>query len=346
MHEQKENIRARPNPLENINYLKEDKKEEIREYEQKRIESLENFLLNEFLKDLEEKQAKTQGNSHTEVAVIGLGPTGLIAALDAYKRGYNVTAYEKRKSYTREQAFRFKVADLDQILEKYISHKKIQELINKKVLYKRKSPIEQGVLFGGNNSVEEEHYEIAVKHLEMILFRILKKTTDVEIKQNEFIRFRNGLVVLKDDQDFEYEQAFDYVFACDGLNSNVRKKAGIEVQTYGEKRKYRAVILYQDSKVNNGEIIQPKQIEESSHLNKQGPGQGINISQALGGLPLTDHKQIELYKKDAFHRIPATRIFFTAIGTYIGLELSRQDRSNEEDVENHMLELLFRSYGI
>jgi hypothetical protein len=53
------------------------------------------------------RAAAPAGGARPKVTVVGMGPTGLFAALDSYRAGADVTLVEKRESYTRNNLFRF-----------------------------------------------------------------------------------------------------------------------------------------------------------------------------------------------------------------------------------------------
>lgn len=299
---------------------------------------------------LQQRRASNAHNHDKKVAVIGLGPTGLVASIEAYCKGFDVVAIEPRRQYTREQAFRFPINVFEQWLSDYLAIESIEALdashpFNKilelEVFAKRKTRIDEGVLFGDEDRQEHEHYETATKYLEKLLYTVL----DILVKEdpNNFkivhdYQFEdyadNKKISLKPYQESSSSateavvlEEIDYVLGCDGLHSNTRDKAQITVEPVSNKKNYIAAVFYQDTQTSDkpGFVDQFRSIKNDRFLDAQNDRFHHVRKHLL--YPQLPSKQTKAFEEGRFHELPAIRAFFTSIGTYIGVELSPQSLS-------------------
>lgn len=282
-------------------------------------------------------------SQHTEnhtlsIAVIGLGPSGLAASLEAYKHGFKVVAVEPRSDYRREQAFRFPTEDFEAWFNDFLGIENIETLeedhplkviLSLGVFAKRKTRIDESLLFGSPDRPEKEHYELATKHLEQFFFAILMTLSDLDSthltvrRGYEFDDYSdNQGVLIKHTTTKETIslQPINLVLGCDGIHSKTREAARIGITPLTGKKTYIAATFYQDTQRNEkkGFVEQFTSIKDGSFLEVQEDSL-FPVRAKILYAP-TSPRQQEAAAAGAFHALPAVRCFFTAIGTYIGVE--------------------------
>jgi 2-polyprenyl-6-methoxyphenol hydroxylase-like FAD-dependent oxidoreductase len=343
-------------------------KEKIILQEKARIQNLDNALqenlhelgtgkyrelIIQFYSTLRENKVE---NNQKKIAIIGLGPTGIAACLEAYKQGFQIVAVEPRGGYSREQAFRFPIADFKQWFADFLAIEDIDKLDenhplrkieNLGIFVKRHTRIDEGLLFGSEEQHEMEHYEIATRHLETIFYNIISilaeedKTNLTIINDYSFSEYLDQPKSIrlvkskyKPQKTLPNEliiENLDYVLGCDGLHSITRQKAGIEIREVTARKTYIAANFYQDTSKSEvpGMVEQFKSIQDDSFLEIQNdPIFAIRQSILYPKLP---RKQTSAVEKSQFHGIAAARVFFTAVGTYIGVELRPISSAKNEE---------------
>lgn len=284
-----------------------------------------------------------------KVAVLGLGPTGIIASIESYLHGYTVVSLDPRKEYSREQAFRFPVTVFESWLQFYFGIKDITQLEKahplKKIaelgiFAKRHTRIDESILFGTKEAPEKEHYEIATKHLEELLFSLLELIAEADPKA---ITIRKGwhfqdyhenrkllCINFLDNKSQWIIDDVDYVLGCDGLHSASREKANIKTIAHSEPKEYIAAVFYQDTSQSEckDQVEQFKNIKNDSFLDCQ--KSPLFKTRCAGLYPSRPEKQISAANANAFHQVPSCRVFFTAIGSYFGVEISERTKRNIE----------------
>lgn len=147
-----------------------------------------------------------------KVVVIGGGPTGLGAAIEARIAGADVIVVEKRHQYTRENTL-FLTSGTLALLDKWcVEVPEMQRLIY----------------------LEERRGVVLIKYLEEALVKRAHEL-DITILRGEFKDFANGLrAALIDCAGKKEVLRYDVLVGADGAYSRVREKLGIATFQYGQ----------------------------------------------------------------------------------------------------------------
>ena len=177
-----------------------------------------------------------------KVSVIGLGPSGLMAAIQAYQKGAIVTGIEKRASYSRNNTYRFTPIVMEEICKLFVDSMedipKLPENHPLRVVFDKR-------LFGEKLPSPtwgpgwDEFIPITFRDFEYLLYswiqlveqedpagmRVLKQATYVP---GSFKGQRKSIEVI-DEKGKKIEIPTDFVVGADGYHSQCRKDAGIGV---------------------------------------------------------------------------------------------------------------------
>ncbi len=240
----------------------------------------------------------------------------------------------------------------------------IKQIANLDIFAKRKTRIDEGVLFGSDSEQEEEHIEIATRHLEKLFNTVVELTSEEDpdhfevmrgyefdgyADESQEIRIKPSKHATDPDAKPKTIQDVDYVLGCDGLHSKTREDAEIDIEYLTEEKTYIAAVYYQDTQQSSrpGFVEQFDSIKDDSFLDAQSdPTWPIRQRILFPPLPA---KQREAGEKDAFHSLPAVRVFFTAVGTYIGVEITpshledkREGRRTDEEIISRQCRAIMR----
>ena len=300
-------------------------------------------------------------NQQPKIAVKGLGPTGLVLAIKSFINGArDIYAVENRDSYTRNQTFRFpanpdgrdwlkhlfkEIAGID--LRHLPKDHPLQKIMDSGAIRIRATEEKLQKGFGEGQGLDLEHWEIATKNLEKILFAVLEIAQSVDKESLHIYRGKNKRysLVIGDPEDngpgtinivknFNPRAAVqegasapqgtlvktvgvDIAYACDGASSATRGLAhevGIKNEVTSSKGDYIALNMYQ----NNGQagtkpftgLINPKD-KRVINNNKEQRKKNLERLKQLGW------QEKYLGSKSDW---PALRTFFTT-DAYVGAQV-------------------------
>lgn len=147
------------------------------------------------------------------VLIVGAGPAGLVSAIEAHQRGYEVILLEKREEYTRSQIV-FLLEPSLALLEKWnvtIPHMNVFCFNNEKVGGVQIKYLEKGL--------EEKIHQLGIKKI-----------------QGAFVDFEDDFHVKVADAEGTFSLGYDFVIAADGVHSQVREAAHIPCRHLGSAR--------------------------------------------------------------------------------------------------------------
>lgn len=152
--------------------------------------------------------------SSCSVLIIGGGPTGLASAIQAAKKGFDVTIVEKREDYLRSQPIAIANYTL-QLLRRWEVF--IPEMLT------------------SNLNDEEAIGLLRIKFLEK---RLAKKCDELGIKRiyGEFQGFKEERVVFIKSSGKEISVPYDLLIAADGSHSSIREALSIEMDLIGHSK--------------------------------------------------------------------------------------------------------------
>lgn len=146
------------------------------------------------------------------IVIIGGGPAGLGAAIEAKMAGADVTIVEKRKQHTREQYF-------------FLTGLSVSMLENWNVTIKD--------FYLGYDDIDHDLVGISkIKDFEEGLENRVKEL-GIPIIRGEFKAIKNRKAIIQQN-DQEIEMAYDLLVGADGEHSVVRKELGIQTRHFGK----------------------------------------------------------------------------------------------------------------
>jgi menaquinone-9 beta-reductase len=156
------------------------------------------------------------------LAVIGGGPIGLYLAICLANRGNKVTLYEKgRWPVDKVCGQGIMPSGVNHLKEIGLNFNSFNSFEFNSIEYIDKDTNVVGKLGGKGIGIERSK-------LSQLLFLEAKKNPNINLHSNtkieEINEKRNKYIITLNNK----EQDFDYIFACDGLNSFIRKKIGLE----------------------------------------------------------------------------------------------------------------------
>jgi 2-polyprenyl-6-methoxyphenol hydroxylase-like FAD-dependent oxidoreductase len=159
-------------------------------------------------------QIKAEDTSQPlRVIIVGAGPAGLGAAIEAHLQGADVTVIEKREAYTRVQTL-FLLDSSVQLLEKWKvtpTQMKVISLPNARMAVVKINNLEEGL--------EKRVHELGIRKL-----------------TGDFLRFSKdsdkSIQILH--QDKEISVSYDILVGADGAHSLVRDQLGIKCNLMGK----------------------------------------------------------------------------------------------------------------
>lgn len=168
-----------------------------------------------------------------EVTIVGGGPGGLVAALEAYLAGANVHLIEKRVDYSRDTMFRLQV-ETAQYLERRLGPHFYLIASSNELIKQRRQGFFEREFFGPEEFIMVET-KVNEWMLALLLFELAKRDpalkiyrewecVDVEDNQSE----GKASVTIQDAFLRTHQIPSDIVIGADGTRSKVRASAEIE----------------------------------------------------------------------------------------------------------------------
>lgn len=166
------------------------------------------------------------------LVTIGAGPSGLVASIQAYLAGANVTLIESRADFTRDQILRLN-ADTYGYIANIFGPTMIKNLEALEVFSSRYQGQGLRGLF-----TESKYWVTEIKDLQFVLFALLKRLQVLDnqkqpslsiLTQEEFIKIEDGSVFYKNKQTQQVQSVkAEWICGADGANSKVAAAAGFQ----------------------------------------------------------------------------------------------------------------------
>lgn len=165
-----------------------------------------------------------------EVVVIGGGPSGLVAALEAYLAGSRVYLIEKRNCYSRDTMLRLRIDTALYLKERLGDHLYAIAETNELIKTRTQGGFEKE--FFGSEAFIVIETKILEWLLAMILFELAKRDEAIKIyREWEFSDLKDEkhstYVKIKNSASVEFTIPCDFLIGADGAKSQVREKSGI-----------------------------------------------------------------------------------------------------------------------
>lgn len=218
------------------------------------------------------ERIQSSGNSVPTVGIVGLGPIGSLAALEAFRLGKNVVASEKRKTYTREQVLYLSADEFSYIKglfgpkENLLSQAIQKGIIRRDVNHSDSNPLSQGEVF----------FSVVTKDLEKLINKVVDAVAIENPSQFKVFRGELGTISKSSTQgDLKIENAgyfkVDEIIATDGLSSQIRKATGVQQLDMSTPNDFFIMSL----KI-------PKNIHYREYLNHPKKSQNLKLVRGLG----------------------------------------------------------------
>ncbi len=257
----------------------------------------------EILREERAEAVRTLRERPAEVTIIGGGPSGLVAALEAYLSGAQVHLVEKRVDYSRDTMLRLRT-DTAHYLKKRLGDHLYWIAESNEVIKFRNQGFFEREFFGPESFIMVET-KVVEWLLAMILYELAKtddalkiyrewECTDIQQPLDE-----SALVTIQDPFLRTHQIRSDLVIGADSARSTVRQLAGIEWTPRSTSRPS-AAVTFTNLWANNVAYEElssfvPEAYEEGfTRLYKSKPSE--ELKSAEGNVRLTIRPHIEAFK--------------------------------------------------
>lgn len=204
-----------------------------------------------------------------KVVVVGLGPTGLMAAIRAYQKGAHVTAIEQRSSYTRNNIFRLYPEIVQRLKQLFVeSESEIQGLSKDHPL---RAFLDAKSIAGPRTSkdIEGEYYTMTTQDFELLSATWLKLMAAKDPQNCQVLvgwqyapgsigsqAVQNGCIGIRRfdrrtqnqpfDPNVDLQIPVDILIGSDGYSSKIRSDSNIQTESHSSSKPYATITYHSD----------------------------------------------------------------------------------------------------